>query len=422
MPIETTHLRDCSREKVKWAYKGWRIISNCVFCGKRVLDKKQVEMTGNYFAEKRLVKGLDRILGRTARFLHTVVANKKKAAEAFGYREIVYPVCVNCAKEHTLDEMDKHSLVDFFNRTDVYYYADFDREKPLKEQTPHMNQKRKKSKIYYSRLKNYLKSLELFRESVKLHNYEESEFLEGLIAILSGQDTKIFEIDKDINLMLENTRNYVKPVHLPFTSIFIEAEIHHKPFTRVSDNKTVIWNKPFYGLLLVQGPDLEVRFSTITVGKDKEYQEHVIWFSNLLDSTRDPKTDEQHRASSHALRHIRNYIINFVDFLNDPEVIVQDITKQERTRRKWLRKRGIKLPRINKVVKVTGKLKIYLREVQRYAEKFHYSHRFWVRGHWRRFRHERFTNMRGRKIWIPPYIKGSGILIPKRYKLVRNIR
>jgi len=29
----------------------------------------------------------------------------------------------------------------------------------------------------------------------------------------------------------------------------------------------------------------------------------------------------------------------------------------------------------------------------RTGRHFTYSHRFWVRGHWRHFRHERFTRM-----------------------------
>jgi hypothetical protein len=71
------------------------------------------------------------------------------------------------------------------------------------------------------------------------------------------------------------------------------------------------------------------------------------------------------------------------------------------------------------IVRVRGALKRYLQQV-RTGRHFTYSHRFWVRGHWRHFRHPRFVHMRGQKIWIPPFIKGSGILIDKRYRLVKG--
>jgi hypothetical protein len=45
----------------------------------------------------------------------------------------------------------------------------------------------------------------------------------------------------------------------------------------------------------------------------------------------------------------------------------------------------------------------------------HYSHAFWVRGHWRTLTAERYKEARGKRMWILPYVKGSGLLIEKTY-------
>jgi len=48
---------------------------------------------------------------------------------------------------------------------------------------------------------------------------------------------------------------------------------------------------------------------------------------------------------------------------------------------------------------------------------FEYSHKFWVRGHFRSLRSERYKEKRGIRIWIPPFVKGKGILMGKSYRL-----
>lgn len=45
----------------------------------------------------------------------------------------------------------------------------------------------------------------------------------------------------------------------------------------------------------------------------------------------------------------------------------------------------------------------------------HYSHAFRVRGHWRTYTAERYKQVRGQRVWILPFVKGSGILIDKTY-------
>jgi len=50
-----------------------------------------------------------------------------------------------------------------------------------------------------------------------------------------------------------------------------------------------------------------------------------------------------------------------------------------------------------------------------------YSHKFWVRGHWRTLKNEkRYKDSVGKKMWIKPFIKGKGILIDKKYELKKK--
>jgi hypothetical protein len=63
-------------------------------------------------------------------------------------------------------------------------------------------------------------------------------------------------------------------------------------------------------------------------------------------------------------------------------------------------------------VNVTGKLLKYVDEAISQGI-FEYSHKFRVRGHWRELVSNYFKN--NKKVFIPPYIKGSGILIEKNY-------
>ena len=48
---------------------------------------------------------------------------------------------------------------------------------------------------------------------------------------------------------------------------------------------------------------------------------------------------------------------------------------------------------------------------------FTYTHRFWVRGHFRVLKDKKWKKSQGKKIWIVPFIKGEGVLIKKEYNV-----
>ena len=50
--------------------------------------------------------------------------------------------------------------------------------------------------------------------------------------------------------------------------------------------------------------------------------------------------------------------------------------------------------------------------------KFHFNYSFWVRGHFRQLKSDRYSKKK--RIFIAPYIKGEGVLVDKLYSLNRR--
>ena len=80
-----------------------------------------------------------------------------------------------------------------------------------------------------------------------------------------------------------------------------------------------------------------------------------------------------------------------------------------------LKKGKSKQPNIT-YIDVKGKLKIYLDQLNNKTD-FTYTHRFWVRGHFRVLKDKKWKKSQGKKIWIVPFIKGDGVLIKKEYNV-----
>lgn len=115
---------------------------------------------------------------------------------------------------------------------------------------------------------------------------------------------------------------------------------------------------------------------------------------------------------------IKNFVFNFLIFLNDPEVEYREVKRSDKNRERRISKGKAPMPSSN-IINLTGKLLIYLNELESKGS-FHFSHRFWVRGHFRTLKAARYKEKRGIRIWVLPYIKGQGMLIEKEYKLNRT--
>ena len=111
---------------------------------------------------------------------------------------------------------------------------------------------------------------------------------------------------------------------------------------------------------------------------------------------------------------ISNICLNTISLINSPEVEVITHSKS------FLRENRVSKGKLGMPddieINLTGKLKRYINETIANNEKaWELGHKFWVRGHWMEFKDECYKNMRGKKKWILPYIKGKGELIKKDY-------
>jgi len=271
--------------------------------------------------------------------------------------------------------------------------------------------------------------------TVDYTSYTDEEALRDLMGMICLLDeAKVFELPSEVWKLLLNTRNEVRPVRLPFPITFIEApvvlhDIWHKVHGSFIRSKTT-----YFGFLLAESGLYNTKKGKVHVPQPPDSPEPTIYIYSIfqdegggfghikLNLYKDYPSlqykPEEQKKWRREREIIREFIMNFLDFINDPDVEWVETKRVYSTSRRAMRKgRGKK--RLSMIIKIRGFLKRYLEQV-RTGRHFTYSHRFWVRGHWRHFRHERFTRMRGRRIWIPPFIKGSGILINKRYRLVKE--
>lgn len=112
-------------------------------------------------------------------------------------------------------------------------------------------------------------------------------------------------------------------------------------------------------------------------------------------------------------------VCNVIDLIegNKEELDIREIKSSPLQNEKRVKKGKIPV-KDRVIIRPKKELLNYINEFEKNYEKFRYSHKFVVRGHWRHFRSERYRDAHGKKIWIKPYIKGDGLLIQKSYTLI----
>jgi hypothetical protein len=277
--------------------------------------------------------------------------------------------------------------------------------------------------------------------------YDGTTFDEAIADTLSK--VKIFEIDENIKKLLALTDapkiNDDECVRLPFDNIFLECQ-----FTKEELEDYGV--SPKYANL-VKG--IAVTKGNFIFGEDeyyknpkslKEYEarekvgnglritmcsiidrdeggEEVLFdvFNkniNLDEEYKDKKIDIiENPTSDRDLRDfVHKFILNFLNFLNNPEVEYIEHKRSESNIKRKLRTGKAIIPSTMSI-RVTGKIKQYIDDVESKG-LWHYDHRFWVRGHYRDLVAERYIEKK--RIWLFPYIKGKGLLIEKDYLVTGN--
>jgi hypothetical protein len=226
-------------------------------------------------------------------------------------------------------------------------------------------------------------------------------------------------------LCLTKTPNINDEVMLPFDSMFIDVIFTREELAKLGIK---IRYRKIMGLIVCKGQliteDENVIAGTglrITMLSNPDETDYI-WFDtftrnvNVLDEYKDfnISVKEFDEADKRSKNFIHKFVLNFLNFINDPEVEFVRNKSDEVKNRKRINRGQFPNPDFCPI-RITGKLKVYLDKVS--DKSFSYSYRFWVRGHFRTLRHPRYGDNVGKRQWIAPQIRGKGILINKRYSI-----
>lgn len=211
----------------------------------------------------------------------------------------------------------------------------------------------------------------------------------------------IFKLSNPLTLLLSLTDTDLDEdeLRLPFQDIFLDCKLEFED-----------WE--VFGLTLsqIQVKDDVIPHIYMTYLYHKENEDRIVLkrFDELDDK------GEYYEI----YQKIKLLIVNFLDFVNNPEMefIERKLRREEMNTYESKFSKGVS------DIVITGKLKRYVGEIEagiRNRGKMCLRNAFWVKGHWIRYEHERFKDMRGKKAWCMPFIKGlvRGSLIKKGYML-----
>lgn len=280
--------------------------------------------------------------------------------------------------------------------------------------------------------------------------YDGTTFDEAIAETLSK--VKVFEIEDNIKKLLALTDapkiNDDEVVRLPFDDIFLDVEFSKSELEDygvtpklanslkgiavtkgnfiIKENEYVDsgdWKKPInlkeYESREKVGNGL--RITMCSVIEQEGEKEEILFdvFNKNVNLNEDYKGREidiiENPTSDKDLRDfVHKFVLNFLNFLNNPEVEYVEHKRSEGNIRRKIRD-GKAVISSSATIRITGKLKEYIDDVESKG-LWHYDHRFWVRGHYRDLKDERYNEKK--RIFIYPYIKGKGLLIENAY-LVR---
>lgn len=261
-----------------------------------------------------------------------------------------------------------------------------------------------------------------FAKSIKDIDPENNQVYKGLkefgeyVSKITDQDVnkylRLVEVEEDIIPLIVNTDNKIFYRNLFFPSVFLNNEIK---FEHVVIKGMLISDNNINGDYDVTAICLDLR----------DYGFYTIMFSLVRhDEDRSLlETKEDMEFSSRLNDYLRKIICNFVDLVegNDEDIDVVTIETSNEQNLKRI-KRG-KIPFPTKVfIKAKKEFKKYIQEFNQNLEeneKKGFGYKFLVMGHMRHFRAERYTHVKGTKIWIKPFWKGEGIVISKGYKVIK---
>ncbi len=283
---------------------------------------------------------------------------------------------------------------------------------------------------------SHYKKINYFLESIQvrhgLDHLQHKYILEGQAANIKG--CEIFEISPKLVWILQKTNNEIFKRELPFDNIILDCDL------KIKDT----W---FKGIILkkveTEGKQLDYLFTFF--GKNEYCNDNLLTTLFAKDDKPLSKKSkegrwEEAKVNISAVNELKVFICNFLDFLNNPEVRIIKIERSKKNQSRRLKQGKSVLPSTNKII-IDGKLKSYYNNLTGF-DKLPYS--FIVRGHYMRFwnkkKYRRIyqklklgslsnkyyvddkirNNNKIITLWKRPFVKGSGMLVKKKYELKKT--
>jgi hypothetical protein len=282
--------------------------------------------------------------------------------------------------------------------------------------------------IFSSNFLKYLKAKEL---DLTLKPTPDNEFecniIDGLFKC------HIFEVSQDIKrlLILTSTPKINEMLKLPFPVVFIDVSFKKEELEAFGIdigfddiNGIIVKDGHMYlkkdkQQLSDIGTTLRISISALERGEAWIFETYAEE-KNIYDEYKDLdlKYTQEEGLNKKARRFIHNFVLNFLNFVNNPEIRYVTVEADEKRNLKRIESEKIPIPD-RSIIKLDGVLKRYTDELRK-RPVWHYNYRFWVRGHFRTLRNERYGDNVGKRIWIPPFIKGKGLLIENEYLIKKT--
>lgn len=262
-----------------------------------------------------------------------------------------------------------------------------------------------------------------------------------VLNILAGlRDGRIFELTEPIKklLALTKTPKINSNIKLPFQYVFLDVGFTKDEFKEYGIETK--YAERVVGILVSQGI---LRYKCATCGTETDgtgnglrisimsyLQNGEVWWDTFnkdlnldekikcsgcgfeppnrtIEVKTNPNTDQNVRDFCH------RFFLNFLNFLNNPDVNYVWLVRSQKNTERRLKENKPPLP-MSAQIRISGYLNKYLGELSSHRN-FTYGYRFWIRGHFRTLTAKRYKAKLGQRIWIPPFLKGSGLIFKKPY-------
>lgn len=246
--------------------------------------------------------------------------------------------------------------------------------------------------------------------------------MEEEMSILKNIDkVHIFEMDDTVKnlLLITKAPKDNKGLRLPFDNTFLEISMDIKEMGFNKNPKL----KEIKGILISQVDKVrdDYDFNEISIYCLIKEDDTFSFYKGVLSAETDGVSisleddDEIDALVSNDLgKTLRSFSINFLNFINNPEIEIESNFRSERNM-ELKRKRGNPVYSSTSKIILKGNLKEQLEKMDGLGYEF--NHKFWVRGHF----HKYHTNNGAVVKWILPYIKGKGTLVENSYKLKKGV-